>query len=113
MSVLVTGEIEFPQDTGTFSGATAYLSLESVGMMDMPSTIIVENTLDNVSYDGSSISFEIKGTLDGSVRPLNLRVHISMHGSDDVQKGDYLTKRTYSVLKDSNPEHITVKVDRV
>ncbi len=113
MPVLVTGEIEFPQDTGAFSGATAYISLESNAIAGMPSTIIVENTVDNFGYDGANVPFEIKGTVPGDSGGLNLRVHISLHGSDDVQKGDYLTKRSHTALKDKNPDTVLVKVDKV
>ena len=113
MPVLVTGEIEFPQGTAPFSGATAYISLESVGMIDMPSTVVVEQTLNNVSYGGSNLSFELNGTVDENSGGLNMRVHISMQGSDDVQKGDYLNKRTYTVLKNGYPDKVTVAVDEV
>jgi hypothetical protein len=113
MATLVTGEIELPANTDSFSGATVYVSLESVGMMDMPSESVAQSTQRNVSYSGSVLSFSVDGSLGDAIGPFNLRAHVSMHGSDDVQKGDYLTKRTYTVLKENNPEHVSVKVDKV
>lgn len=113
MPVLVTGNIELPQNTGSFSGATLYIALESVGMIDMPSTVVAQNSLNNLSYNGSNLSFELSGTIGDDAESLNLRVHISMPGSDDVQKGDYINKRSYSIQKDNIPDTVSVKVERV
>ena len=111
MPVIVTGTIELPQGSDSFSGATIYISVESTGMMDMPSTVMAQSTLNNVSYNGSAIPFEVNGTLDDDAGHLSLRVHISMPGTDDVQKGDYITKRQHNLSGSSN--RMNVRVERV
>jgi|GEM_PF-4229979 len=113
MATLVTGNIEFPANTDSLSGLTVYVRLESVGLMDMPAETITETTLRDVSYDGSALSFSLDGNIGDSPGPFNVQVHVSLQGSGNVQKGDYVTKRTHYVLKENNPDHITVKVEQV
>lgn len=113
MPTLVTGQIHLPEATASFAGATIFISLDSVGMMDMPATTFTETIQHNVTYEGEPLAFSIEGQLGDTVGPFNLRVHISMQNNDDVQKGDYLTKRTHYVLKDKHPEHVEVNVELV
>ncbi|MGB7339981.1 MAG: hypothetical protein WBC91_13890 [Phototrophicaceae bacterium] len=113
MPTLVTGHIHLPAATESFTGATVFISLDSVGMMDMPATTFTETIQHNVTYEGEPLAFSVEGQMGDSVGPFNLRVHISTHNSDDVQKGDYLTKRTYYVLKDNHSEHVDVNVELV
>ena len=113
MAKLVTGEVELPKSTETFSGATLFVSLESVGLMDMPSEVIVESVQRGINADNAPFSFSLEGDIGDSSGPFNVRAHISMDGSDDVRQGDYLTKRNYTVLKENNPDYVVVKVERV
>lgn len=113
MSLLVSGEIELPQNTDSLSGATLYITLESIGMMGMPSTILAQSTANNISYDGSKLSFELNGSIPDDAESLNLRAHISMYGSDDVQKGDYVSKRRYNIQKENIPDTVSIKVELV
>lgn len=114
MSLLVLGEIELPQDTASFSGATLYVTLESIGMMDMPSTVLAQNITTNLRYDGSNIAFELDTTnIPDNVDSLNIRAHISMQGVDDVQKGDFVSKRSYRVQKENPVQPLSVTVEPV
>lgn len=113
MATLVTGEVELANSTEEFSGATLFVSLESVGMMDMPSEVIVESVQRGINADDAPFSFTLSGDVGDSSGPFNVRAHISMDGSDDVSKSDYLTKRNYTVLKENNPDYIVVKVEKV
>lgn len=113
MPTLVTGEINFPDGTGNFSNATLRVQLESIGMMDMPAEVVAESIQQHVAYTGQSLSFEVDGDVAGATGPFNLRVHLSMSGADDIAKGDYITKRSHTVLKERNPDYVQVEVEKV
>ena len=67
----------------------------------------------NVIYEGTALNFSVEGkTPDGEGR-VSVRVHISMNHSEDVQKGDFFTKRAHSVSLERTPAQIDVNVDRV
>lgn len=89
--MVINGQIHLPAHTHNFSGATVYVRLENIGMMDAPATIAEQVVLRNFSYSGNSIPFSIKTESSGA----NVRVHISMDGSDEFEKGDYITKQSY------------------
>ena len=110
---LVTGEIELPDDAANFTGATVYLNLEHAGMMGMPPEIAAQSIMHNVDYSGSPIAFTVAGADVGDGGKYNLRVHISMDGSDDFAKGDFITKRSYSVLENGVPDSATIAVEAV
>ena len=113
MAVIVTGEVELPSSAEAFSGASLFISLESVGLMDMPAQVIVETVQRRIDADDAPFSFSLDGDIGDSSGPFNVRAHISMDGSGDVRKGDYLTKRNYTVLKENNPDYVIVKVEKV
>lgn len=111
-SFLVTGEITFQGETSTFSGAVLRVRLENTGMMDAPAEIVSEQVTENVS-SGDPLSFQLRGELPDERSQYNVRAHISMDGSADIQKGDYVSKQSYPVLTHGNPNHVQVQVSRV
>jgi len=110
----ISGSINFPSDAQTFSGAKLMIRLEAIGMMDAAAQVVAQATQQNVSYQ-AHLPFVLRGTLPESEdhTRYNVRVHISLDGSDDISKGDYLTKQSYTVLQDSTSEELTVEVERV
>jgi uncharacterized lipoprotein YbaY len=113
---LVTGEVVFDENTNPFSGATITVRLEDVGMMDGPATVVAEQVIRNVSYDGNgkkSVSFTLQGSLPNDNSSYSVSSHVSMDGSDDIQKGDYITKQSYPVLTHGNPNRVSVHVKKV
>ena len=113
MATLVTGEITLPANAEHFSGATLYLNLEGNSPMGMPPEIAAQTIVRDVEYTGSPIPFTLTGEDVGTGGRYNLRVHISMDGSDDYSKGDYITKRTNTVLKNGAPDTATIVVEAV
>ena len=113
-TTLVTGTITLPADAANFKGATVYLNLEHAGMMGMPAELAAQSIMHNVDYEGGSIAFTVAGQDVGEGGKYNLRVHISMDGSEDFAKGDYVTKRTNTVLSNGAPdEGVEVIVEAV
>jgi hypothetical protein len=113
MATLVTGEITLPANAENFSGATIYLNLEGNSPMGMAPEIAAQTIMRHVDYTGSPIPFTLAGDDVGTGGRYNLRVHISMDGSDDYSKGDYITKRTNIVLKNGAPDTATIAVEAV
>lgn len=109
---LVTGKITF-DDGVSFNDATVYIRLENVSMMDAPAGVIAEQVIKNTTYDGNPIPFELLGNVSADDRErFNVRVHVSMDGSSEFQKGDFITKRSYTV-PNGRARDLVVKVDKI
>lgn len=113
MAILISGTITFPQGTEHFVGATLYVLVEEVGMMDAPAQIVTQSTQRNVSYSGSPINFSIEGDMPSPNGSYNLRVLVSRSGGSEIRQGDYITKRRYTVLQNGAPSTTNVEVERV
>jgi uncharacterized lipoprotein YbaY len=112
---LVTGEIVFAGDTPTFMGATVYVRLEDVSLMDAASNIVEEQVIQRVSGSaGQRLSFALQGQLPDDDRArLHISVHVSLSGSREIESGDYITMQSYPVLTHGYPDHVQVEVRRV
>lgn len=113
MPTLVQGTITLPDDTAHFAGASVYIYLENNGMMDMPAQVVANTIQHNMTYEGSALTFSVEGQVEDTEGTLNLRVHISTHHSDDVKKGDYVTKRAHHISADSLPASADIAVELV
>jgi uncharacterized lipoprotein YbaY len=111
---LVTGEITFEDGTQPFSGATAFVKLEDVSLMDVDATVVAQQTLQNVAYDGfAAIPFVLNGSADDEKARYRVSAHISFDGDEDIQQGDFVTMQSYPVLTYGNPNTVTLQVRRV
>jgi uncharacterized lipoprotein YbaY len=112
---LVSGEIAFGDDAEPFSAAMAFVRVDDVSMTDVPTTFLSQQVIENVAYQpGHTIPFTVYGRKPDDDRArLQLSVHISLHGSDDVAKGDYITMESYPVVTQGHPSEVRVFVRRV
>lgn len=112
---LVSGEIVFGDDAEPFSAAMAFVRVDDVSMMDVPTTLISQQIIENVAYQpGHTIPFTVYGRKPDDDRArLQLSAHISLNSSDDVQKGDYITMESYPVVTQGYPSELRVMVRRV
>ncbi|MDQ7027566.1 MAG: hypothetical protein Q9P44_18635 [Anaerolineae bacterium] len=113
MTTLVTGTITFPDNAENFSGATLYITLEANAPIGMPPEIAAQMVMRDVAYTGSPLAFTLAGDDVGTGGRYNLRVHISMDGSQEFDKGDYITKSTHTVLQNGAPDSATIAIERV
>lgn len=113
MPKLISGTIAFPPGTEQFVGATLYVMVEDAGMMGAPANFIAQHTQRNVSYEGSPLRFSLEGNMPPPSNHYNLRVLVSFSGSNEIERGDYITKQRYSVLQDGAPDTAQVQVERV
>src|SRR5262245_42826717 len=109
---LVEGKIVFDGDVPAFSGATLRVRVEDVSRMDAPAGVPGE-FVKVISYDGTPIPFKVSGQSPDQSHRYNVRVHISIDGSDDIKKGDFITTQSYPVLTHGAPGNITVHVKKV
>lgn len=113
---LVNGKIIFAGDAPHFENGTVTVRLEDTALMDMPSKVLVEEVLENVSYDGAgSIDFTLDGELPTDKQGMSYTVsaHVSLSDSDEIEKGDYITKQAYPVLRKQYPDQVTITVEKV
>ncbi len=113
---LVHGKIVFGENSPTLNGATVYVRLEDTALMDAPSRVLTEETIENVSYAGAgSIDFTLDGELptDKTGMSYTVSAHVSMDGTKDITKGDYITKQAYPVLRKKYPDEVTITVEKV
>ncbi|MEL6309710.1 MAG: YbaY family lipoprotein [Chloroflexota bacterium] len=113
MPVLVTGKITLPADTPTFSNANVNIRMDSVGLMDAPADTLAETTLTAVGYTDAPLDFSLSGDIGEAVGTFNLWVHVDLSASGEIDKGDYVTKRTHPVNYEDKPVHVTVAVEKV
>jgi hypothetical protein len=112
-TTLITGQITLPANAEHFTDATIYLNLEGNTALGMPPEIAAQTVMRDVSYNGNPIPFTVTGNDVGQGGRYNLRVHISMDGNDEFNKGDYITKRTHTVLKNGAPDTVAIAVEAV
>lgn len=94
----IKGSIVFPQGTPHFEGAQIAVRVMDTGMMDAPAAHISETLLENVDYTGDAIPFSVDADLTSTGHP-TVSAHVSMDGSGDLSKGDYLTKSAYAAVE--------------
>jgi putative lipoprotein len=114
----VSGEIVFGGDAQAFSGATAFVRVEDVSLMDAPSTVVAQQTIEGVAYTPGgavgAIPFAVQGNPPADPRArLQLSVHISLTGADVIQSGDYLTIESYPVSTAESMTGVQVTVRQV
>ncbi len=113
MATLISGTIALPAGTEAFSGATLYIVLEEIGMMDAPAQVAAQGMQRNVAYDGAPIPFSLEGDPPSPDGTYNLRVLVSRSGGSEIRQGDFITKRRYRVLENGAPDRADVAVERV
>lgn len=113
---LVEGKIILEKDIGSLSGVVVNVFLLDVSLIDASSGIVARETFSGDSLDMESengFPFTLYGEKPVGGRQYSIRVHISLHGSEEVEIGDYITTESYPVLFTEYPKYITVTVREV
>jgi hypothetical protein len=115
LPLLVRGSIRFPAGAAAFSRGQARVQLLDVTMLDVPSTVIVEQIISNVS-PGEPVEFELRAEVPPANGSYSVSAHIKPNPDptsekyDDIEPGDYLTVQSYPV-RPSADKTIEVVVD--
>lgn len=113
---LVTGEILFSEELGSFSGATVNVYLEDVSFLDAPSKIVAKQVIPDIDHEMGTenrVKFALKGEITDIRASYSLRVHVSLHGDEQIHRGDYITMESYPVLTFGYPNQVSVRVREV
>lgn len=110
---LVTGMIEFDANVEALVGATLRIFLENVGMMDAPARPVAEHIDRNFTYSGGKVPFKLYGAISQPDGRYSVRVHVSRSGGSDFESGDFISTQSYPVLTHGNPNHVTIKVQKI
>ena len=113
---LVEGKIILEKSIGLLAGAVVNVFLLDVSLIDAPSKIVVRETFCGDNYHTETkdgLTFTLYGEKPEKARQYSIRVHISLHGSDEVKSGDYITTESNPVLFTEYPTSTTVTVREV
>lgn len=113
---LVEGKIFLEKDIGLPSVAVVNVYLLDVSLIDAPSRIVARETFGYDSYNvvtTDGLAFTLYGEKPDKDRQYSIRVHISLHGSDEVKIGDYITTESCPILFTEYPTYKTVTVREV
>ncbi|MBW4670304.1 MAG: YbaY family lipoprotein [Cyanomargarita calcarea GSE-NOS-MK-12-04C] len=116
VSRLVIGEIVFSEKLDSFSGANVNVYLEDVSSLDAPSRIVVKQVIADISHEigtENRVKFALKGENLNEWASYSIRVHISLHGDEQIHRGDYITMESYPVLTFGYPNQVLVYVQKV
>ena len=114
-AVLVSGQVIL-NEIRSFSGATVYVRLEDVTRADVPSVVVAEQIIQDVSYSADNqqeIAFLLTGMAPDPRARYNVRVHVDVDGDERISQGDYLSMQSYPVLTDGHPDHVSVRLHQV
>lgn len=108
----VTGQVQIPADAA-FSGATLYVRLENVSLLDGAATVVTQHVAQAVASDDAPFDFTLDAGDIDEKESYNVRAHISMDGSEDFTQGDYISMQSYGVLTRGKPDTVTVEVSKI
>ncbi|WP_340105291.1 hypothetical protein [Rhodohalobacter sp. 8-1] len=105
----IHGVLVIDKSIPTFSDTTATITLEDVGRIDAGADVIHREILHNISHtDGEKTEVEFKfdcKASDDSHPKYNLRAHVDVTGSGDVEVGDLVTQQSYPVHPEASRKH--------
>ena len=114
--ILVIGQILFSEELSSFSGATGNVYLEDVSSLDAPSKIVAKQVIPDISHEMGTenrVEFALKGEIADIRASYSIRVHLSLHGDEQIHCGDYITMESYPVLTFGYPNQVSVRVQEV
>jgi uncharacterized lipoprotein YbaY len=124
-SAPLRGKIIFDKNNvKPFSGATVYIRLQDVTMQDVPSKLILQQVIKDLSYDGNDIAnyhhqkkleFELFGDIVVDVRrSYAISVHIDVDNNGKINSGDFINMESYPVITHGYPkDYVLVRVKQV
>jgi putative lipoprotein len=113
---VVHGEVTLPADTEPLDAAEVVIQVEDVSRADAPSVVVAEQRLHGVSLrPGEALPFdvEVPGERIDPSSHYSVRVHVDVSGSGDVERGDFVSTRSYPVLTRGHGDAVIAEVQRV
>ena len=113
---VVHGEVTLPAEAEPVDAAEVVIQVEDVSRADAPSVVVAEQRLHGVSLQpGEALPFdvEVPGERIDPSSHYSVRVHVDVSGSGDVERGDFVSTRSYPVLTRGNGDEVIAEVQRV
>lgn len=111
---IITGDIVIPSDCPIINGAAVLIEIRDVSRADALSTVVAQTRLTHVNFGpGDRIPFSIDVPEVPNAQSLNIRIHISCTGGNEIKPGDLLTTSSYPVPSRGTSGHISVFVNRI
>jgi uncharacterized lipoprotein YbaY len=111
----ISGKIVF-EPTDSFSGATAYIRILDVSILDAPSNVVAESVLRGLTLQkerSAAVEYSIDCPPLNPNRSYTIEVHIDVSGTRNVTIGDYITMESYPVSPENPQKSINIKVNKV
>ncbi len=102
-----------------FSNATIYIRLEDTSLMDVPSKILIKQTMSNISYGKNTNENGIKFFIDidkitfNSNNNYSIFVHVDVNNDGKLNSDDYVSFQNNPVLTQGHSNFVTIKVDKI
>jgi uncharacterized lipoprotein YbaY len=112
----IRGKILLGKDMVSFSEAVINVSLLDISQIDAPSRMIAKQTIRGTSHTKDMeeyLPFDLYAeNLDKKI-DYTIRVHISLHDSNEVTAGDYVTTESFPISLEENLAPIAIAVQEV
>ena len=115
-SPLVEGDILFDLDVKSFTHARTFVRLEQVSLADAPSKIVLERSINDVSYQarsGAKLHFALFGEMPNERDRYVVTVHVDVDGDGKVSQGDCINMQSYPVLTFGYPRYVRILVKQL
>ena len=94
-------------------GATLHVRLQDVGVADAPARTVAEYVRRDLAYDPAHDpppAFRLSTTaLPPGATTYVVTAHVDLDGDGEVERGDYVTKQSYPVTRDTAELEIVVR----
>lgn len=116
--MIVSGQIHVPRGELARTTKVVWIRVLDVSRADASSETVAEQRLRDVEIQAGDGVEAIPFYLDkvGGQDPradLNVAVHVNWSGSGDIEKGDYLTTRSYPIDPSRDVRDVIIKVQQV
>ena len=113
---LVKGEVILSQELDSFNNATVDVYLEDVSYQDALAKIVAQSAIAEVSHSlgtENRVEFSLQAKKIDFQASYSIRVHITLHGDEQIHLGDYISTQSYPVLTRGYPDRVLVRVTEV
>lgn len=115
-SNILQGMIIFDEPVESFSNATVFLEVEDVSLQDVESTLIAEDTIEDISLDANDpepVPYMISYPELDERMSYSLSVHVDVDGDGTLSSGDYYSPWNNPVPTEPGTHELDVHVELI
>jgi hypothetical protein len=84
--------VTFPKGCRGFADARIYVRAEDITMADRAAETLAEQVLENVTYNGEAVAFELTLERWPERRDVTISALVDVDGDGEISRGDYMNK---------------------